>query len=179
MGDVKPANRELLILAAFSRHEAALSWAREQAEREFGPVALASPQFAFKQTAYYAATMGEELRKMFWAFERLFDPARLADVKLKTNDWEQTYAALGRHAQERPLNLDPGYLNLGKLVLASTKDHGHRVYLRDGIYAEVTLQYQRKLGWQVCPWTFPDYRTSEVFEFLTECREYLYQRVRG
>ena len=78
--------------------------------------------------------MGTDLKKQFLAFERLIDPAALADIKRQTNDWEAEYAALGRHAEPRPLNLDPGYITPAKLVLASTKDHAHRIYLRDGIY---------------------------------------------
>ncbi len=178
MADARPPLPELLILAAFSRHDEALRWAKDTAERAWGPIALASPAFPFVQTEYYGPTMGAGLQKVFWAFEQLFDPGRLADIKLQTNAWEQEYAALGKHAEPRPLNLDPGYIDLGKLVLASTKDHAHRVYLNQGIYAEVTLQFQRTTGWQENPWTFPDYRTSEVKAFLTECREYLYRRVR-
>jgi hypothetical protein len=73
---------------------------------------------------------------------------------------------------ERPLNLDPGYITLAKLVLASTKDHAHRIYLSQGIYAEITLNY-RAGSWQPLPWTYPDYRRSDFQEFFTNCREYL------
>ena len=102
-----------------------------------------SDAFDFTETDYYTATMGTGLKKQFVAFERLIDPAALADIKRQTNAWEAEYAALGRHAEPRPLNLDPGYITPAKLVLASTKDHAHRLYLRDGIYAEVTLAYPR------------------------------------
>lgn len=79
---------------------------------------------------------------------------------------------LGRHAESRPLNLDPGYLTPAKLVLASTKDHAHRIYLRDGIFAEVTLVY-RKGKWQPLEWTYPDYRRDDYQQFFTRCRERL------
>jgi hypothetical protein len=72
----------------------------------------------------------------------------------------------------RPLNLDPGYLGLGKLVLASTKDHAHRLYLSRGIYAEVTLNYQDR-GWRHHDWTFPDYRRADYQQFFSQCRDYL------
>ena len=91
-----------------------------------------SDPFDFTETDYYTATMGEGLKKQFLAFERLIDSSELASIKRETNDWEAEYAALGRHAEPRPLNLDPGYLTPAKLVLASTKDHAHRIYLRDG-----------------------------------------------
>ena len=71
-----------------------------------------------------------------------------------------------------PLNLDPGYVTLAKLVLASTKDHAHRIYLADCIYAEVTLSY-RGGAWQPFEWTYPDYRRADFHVFFTRCRELL------
>ena len=122
--------------------------------------------------------MGSPLRKVFFAFERSFDAGNLADVKLQTNQWEQQYAGLGGHAEPRPLNLDPGYLTLGKLVLASTKDHAHRIYLAQGIYAEVTLCY-RHGRWQPHPWTFADYRREDYQQFFSQCREHLHDSQQG
>jgi hypothetical protein len=131
-----------------------------------------SEPFDFTETDYYAATMGSGLKKQFFAFERLVDPGSLADIKCQTNLWEAEYAALGRHVEPRPLNLDPGYITPAKLVLASTKDHAHRLYLRDGIYAEVTLAYRAK-RWQPLEWTYPDFRRDDFQQFFTACREHL------
>ncbi|MEM8680048.1 MAG: DUF4416 family protein, partial [Planctomycetota bacterium] len=72
----------------------------------------------------------------------------------------------------RPLNIDPGYLTLSKLVLASTKNHAHRIYLREGIFAEITLRYQAR-AWQPWDWTYPDYRRVDFGQFFDRCREYL------
>lgn len=167
----------LLLLAAFSRHGEALDWARDRAVAEFGPVAMESPAFDFTETDYYEPTMGSGLRKVFFAFERPVDPARLVEIKLVTNGWEEDYAALGRHGEPRPLNLDPGYLTLGKLVLGSTKDFAHRIYLDRGIYAEVTLFF-RHGRWEHQPWTFADYRRADYQAFFTQCRERLHRRRR-
>ncbi len=175
MGQANSASPVLLILAAFSRHAEALVWAREKTDSMWGPVALASPAFEFSETDYYAATMGAGLRKQFFAFEKLIDPGRLAEIKLQTNAWEQQYAAVAKHAESRPLNLDPGYITLAKLVLASTKDHAHRIYLGQGIYAEITLHF-RHGDWQPTQWTYPDYRRPDFQEFFTACREYLKER---
>ena len=168
----------MLILAAFSRHGAALDWAHARADAEWGPIALASERFQFNQTDYYRSAMGAELLKCFWAFERLIDPASLPAIKRATNDWEAQYAATAGHAEPRPLNLDPGYLTPAKLVLASTKDFAHRLYLADGIYAEITLSF-RHGGWQACQWTFPDYRRAEYQAFFTACRARLLDRGRS
>jgi hypothetical protein len=116
--------------------------------------------------------MGQGLKKQFFAFERLVDPERLASVKRRTNEWEAEYAALGSHSEPRPLNLDPGYITSAKLVLASTKDHAHRLYLGEGIYAELTLSY-RKRAWQPLEWTYPDYRRDDYQRFFSASREWL------
>jgi Domain of unknown function (DUF4416) len=172
MGDIRRPAPVLLIVAATSRHEAALTWARQRCEGHFGKVVLESAPFEFTETDYYTPTMGTELKKQFLAFERLIDAADLAAIKLQTNDWEAEYAALGRHAESRPVNLDPGYITPAKLVLASTKDHAHRIYLRDGIFAEVTLVYRQR-KWQPLEWTYPDYRRDDYQQFFSECREWL------
>src|ERR1700734_1611425 len=110
MGAISPPSPVLLLVAAFSRHEAALDWGQQRVAETHGPIALASPRFAFAETAYYEATMGPGIHKCFWACRDLIDPARLPDLKLQANAWEQEYAQLGRHSEPRPLNLDPGYL---------------------------------------------------------------------
>ena len=170
MGIPLPHSPVLLLLAAFSRHDAALDWARQKATETWGPIALESPRFDFAETHYYNATMGPGLKKVFFAFLRSFDPVALVDIKLATNQWEVEYAAAAGHSEPRPLNLDPGYLTLGKLVLASTKDFAHRIYLSRGIYAEVTLQYKHRC-WQHHEYTFADYRREDYQQFFTQCRE--------
>ena len=172
MGEIHASAPALLIFAASSRHEAALDWARDRSAGAYGRIALSSPAFGFTETDYYTATMGSGLKKQFFAFERLIDPAELAAIKRQTNDWEAQYAALGRHPEPRPLNLDPGYLTAAKLVLASTKDHAHRIYLRDGIFAEVTLTFRQR-KWQRHEWTYPDYRRDDYQRFFVECRDWL------
>jgi hypothetical protein len=172
MGDIHPPTSVLLLIAASSRYDEALAWGLREGEKAFGPVAAVSDAFDFNETNYYAAEMGEGLEKQFWAFAAKIDPGRLAAIKRQTNEWEAEYARLKLHSEPRPLNLDPGYLTLAKLVLASTKDHAHRIYLADGIYAEVTLSYRRG-GWQPFEWTYPDYRRPDYQEFFTCCRELL------
>lgn len=175
MGTIVEPAPVLLILAAFSRHAEALDWARTRAEGAWGPIALASARFEFSETDYYEPTMGPDLRKCFFAFERLVHPADLVDRKIETNGWEAEYAEGSGHAEVRPLNLDPGYLTPAKLVLASTKDHAHRLYLARGIFAEVTLSYKNR-RWRHHDWTFPDYRRSDYQQFFEKCRDYLRRR---
>jgi len=177
MGEPNPHSPALLLLAAFSRYEEALEWAKGRAETAWGPIELTSPVFQFSETEYYASSMGTNLRKIFFAFLQPFDPANLVDVKLLTNSWEEEYAKLGRHPEPRGLNLDPGYITLGKLILASTKDFAHRIYLNRGIYAEVTLYYKHH-RWQHHDYTFADYRREDYQRFFTLCRQALHERTR-
>jgi hypothetical protein len=172
MGNIVSPSPVLLLIAATSGHSTALEWARERSLETHSPLALVSEAFNFTETDYYTATMGAGLKKQFLAFERLVDPAVLAGIKVATNKWEAEYAALRRHPEHRPLNLDPGYITPAKLVLASTKDHAHRIYLGAGIYAEVTLNYRQR-QWQPLEWTYPDYRRADYQAFFTHCRDWL------
>lgn len=175
MGDTLPHSPVLLLVAAFSRYDEALDWGRARCIEAFGPLALESDRFEHNETTYYERQMGTGLRKTFWVFERLIDPAQLVEIKLQTNQWERDYAASAGKPEPRPLNLDPGYLTEAKLVLASTKDRDHRLYLDRGIYAENTLFYRAR-QWQARPWTYPDYQRSDYHLFFTRCRDYLKSR---
>jgi hypothetical protein len=172
MGAIHSVDRVLLLLGAFGRHDAALAWSQVRAATEFGRVALTSPKFEFSETDYYTPTMGAGLKKQFFAFERLIDPGTLATVKRQTNEWEAEYLASNQHSELRPLNLDPGYITPAKLVLATTKDHAHRIYIGEGIYAEVTLSYRAR-RWQPREWTYPDYQREDYQQFFSECRRLL------
>lgn len=178
MGETTSHPPVLLVMAAFSRHDVALDWARERAESDWGPLALSSRRFAFTETEYYERTMGSGLRKTFFAFERLVDASQLADFKLQTNQWELEYAQSAGFSEQRPLNLDPGYLSQAKLVLATTKDRDHRIYIGQGIFAEVTISFRRDRGWCGRDWTYPDYLRADYHEFFNRCRTYLRQRRR-
>jgi len=172
MGDINQPKPAMPIIAVCSRYDEALAWAERQAIEQFGPLDEKSPVFEFTETDYYEASMGAGLKKQFLTFQDPIDPGSLPEIKRMTNAWERQYATDSRHEEPRPLNLDPGYLTLAKLVLASTKDHAHRIYLQDGIYAEVTLNF-RSGGWKFFDWTFPDYRRSDYQEFFSRCRQNL------
>jgi len=166
----------LLVVAAFSRHADALHWARERLEQAYGEAPLISPTFLFNQTAYYQPTMGPELRKQFFVFRDLVQAERLPEIKLRTNELEKELAQTGLYPEPRPVNLDPGFLSLGKFSLATTKDQAHRIYLQDGIFAEVTLHFQGGtfVPW---PWTYADYRQPAIVDFLNEARDFYRQRL--
>jgi hypothetical protein len=165
-------------VAAFSRHLPAIEWAQDRLEHLFGPIGLVSLPFDFVQTSYYEPTMGRGLRKCFLAFQDLVDPDQLAGAKIQTNALEQELGQGRAYTESRPLNLDPGLLSLGKFVLATTKDQAHRIYLRDGIHAEVTLRFEAG-HFEPWPWTYADYRLPSVRAFLDEAREWYRRKLRS
>jgi hypothetical protein len=173
MAEPRPVVPSLLVIAVFGRRADALTRAESRLEEAFGPIALASPTYCFNQTGYYEPSMGPDLRKRLSAFAVPVDPARLSELKQRTNALERELAEA--FSEPRPVNVDPGLLSLGKFVLATTKDQAHRIYLRDGIFAEVTLRYQDG-AFAPWPWTYADYRLPLVREFLGEARR-LYRRV--
>lgn len=175
MGVIRQHRPVMVIVAAFSRYDVALDWVRHSCVAAWGPILRESPEFSFEETTFYQETMGDQLRKVLFAFQRLADPADLPDWKHLTNQWEQEFAETHDYPEPRPLNLDPGYLSEAKLILASTKDRDHRIYLRRGIFAENTLFYQSR-QWRTRPWTYPDYQRADYQEFLTECRADLRQK---
>ena len=165
------------ICAVISRYPSARDWAITALQQAWGKIAHQTPPLPFPAGGFYEAEMGTELVKTLVAFEDLCDPTGLADWKLQSNCWEQQYGQASNHPEARPLNLDPGYVTQAKLILATTKDRDHRVYLRDGIFAEVTINYVGK-QWVHHRWTYPDYRTAEVARFAGQCREQIRHHVR-
>jgi hypothetical protein len=139
---------------------------------QFGAVDLRSDVFPFDFTPYYNDEMGAPLFRQFLAFEQLIDPTTLPDIKRWTNEIECAvpFATVREGQLHRRINLDPGYVTAAKLVLATTKDHAHRLYLRDGIFAEITLTFRGK-SFQPMEWTYPDYRTAEYIAFFNAVRK--------
>lgn len=176
MGECAPVRSVLRLAAITYGHADSLEWATVTLAREWGDIALRSPIFEFNQTAYYEDEMGPQLKKQILAFVRPMDPAELPGDKLQTNVWEQEWARQSVLGVRRPVNIDPGYLTEAKFVLASTKDRDHRVYLRDGIFAEITLYYHQR-AWRSSRWTYPDYQQPDSLAFLTSCRDYLRRRL--
>lgn len=167
-----PPPPALMLVAVFSRHDAALEWAEVKLVERWGRVGLRSKRFDHCETNYYEAEMGAGLKKQFFIFEGGFDPQRLPGCKLQSNALEAELAESRTYSELRPVNIDPGYLTLTKLVLASAKDRAHRLYMADGIYAEECLYYLDH-RWQARPWTYPDYQRADFQAFFTEAREFL------
>lgn len=169
MGIEQPFNR-VKLFCGFIYHDAGLyDEVRRRMESIYSPVDTESPVFDFDKTDYYDREMGTPLYKRFIAFEELIDPMRLPEIKLLTNDIEIEMAVEGN----RRINLDPGYLSDANVILATTKNHYHRVPLSKGIYAHIEYVLKRKKPVPM-EWTYPDFQTAQYMEFF----EKLYQLYR-
>ena len=169
-----PHEDTCLITGMISAFPALFDRAEEALTKRFGRISRGSEVMPFDFTDYYAPQMGENLLRKFVAFERPFEPSQLAAAKLWTNDLEAQLAQ-GEFSVTRPINLDPGYVTPAKLVLATTKDYPHRIYIGGGIYAEVTLTFVDK-AFRPNDWTYPDYRTKPYHEFFEAARKDLLRR---
>lgn len=173
MGALKAVRPVKLICGIIADAPQRLDRAVATLESAISPIDITSDTWPFVWTDYYTAEMGPSLWRRFVAFSGLAEPQRLIELKHRTNRLEAELAVeYGRATDRRPVNLDPGYVGEPKLVLASTKDHSHRLYLGDGIYGEVTLRYHQQ-GWQSWPWTYPDYAGPTYHPFLTAVRDRL------
>ncbi|MDZ7268273.1 MAG: DUF4416 family protein [candidate division KSB1 bacterium] len=174
MGLVKPPAPAALFLAvlyapAYSDQEIV-----QLTQERCGSLLLQSPAFAFTFSDYYRAEMGPDLRKVFLLFDCLIDPADLPEWKHRAISWEQQHCVAGK----RRINFDPGYLDPAKLVLATTKNFAHRIYLGRGIYADVEL-YVRDGAFQTNPWTYPDYKHPQHLEFFGAARRKYFERLKA
>jgi len=160
-----------LVIGCFTRDKDILGEAARKLSASFGPPDVISRWLPFEHTDYYNSEMGSPLFRRLLAFRDLIQQDALADVKLFTNDLEGRFLIRGK----RLVNIDPGYLLAERLVLATGKNYVHRIYLRAGIYADLTLIYQ-KGRFHPLDWTYPDYAGDAIGAFLETVRErYLYQ----
>jgi hypothetical protein len=168
MGAIRPPLPVKLVMPMIGADAALVAAVEGALTAEWGAIDYRSASVPFTYTDYYAREFGPHLWRRFVSFERLIDPGELAGIKRLSNEIEQRWAEAGR----RRINLDPGYLTQARLVLATTKDQAHRIYIGQGIYAEVTLIY-RGGAFTPLPWTYPDYRSPAYLAILGEIRAIL------
>jgi hypothetical protein len=162
MPPVGPSGPARLVVGLLWSVPGDLALARARLAARHGAPAIEGGPWPFEATDYYAAEMGSGLQRSFFAFAGEFARERLVEEKRAALELEAEAAA-------RPLNVDPGYLTRASLVLASTKDRAHRVYLGSGVFGEVTLLYERG-AFRPLPWTYPDFRSERYLAFLAEVR---------
>jgi hypothetical protein len=175
---LRPPQPVKLIVGMLSRVETLFAAAEERMQQLWGAIDVASAVMPFNQTTYYEKEMGPELLRKFLSFAGLIDPGDLAGIKHQSNSLE---LELGDSAEgkalnvARPINLDPGYIDPSKLVLATTKNYSHRIYIGQSMYAEATLHYHQG-RWQAWPFTYPDYASGVYDPFLNQARRRLMEQ---
>jgi len=175
MGKVEKPLPVKLIIGMISQNIDLFGEVTQILVEKFGPVDLKSNVFNFDKTDYYEEEMGINLKRQFLSFQRLIEPRDIVGIKFFTNGLEEKFS-LSSDKPSRLINLDPGYIDCTKLVLASTKDSPNRIYLQEGIYGEITLYFSQGT-FKFRSWTFPDYRTREYIEVFNEIRKlYIGQR---
>jgi hypothetical protein len=176
MAEIKQVKPVKYFVGVIMRDEACYEKALQILVDKYGPVDLVSDLIPFDFTDYYFPEMGEKLYRRFIAFENLRDPADLPDMKIFTNQLEEELAERTEDELHRCVNLDPGYIEVGKMLLATTKNYIHRIYLRDGIFAEITLRW-KKGSFQPLEFTYVDYKSSFYISYFNKLREMYRQQL--
>ncbi len=168
MGTIRQTTPVKLFVGVLVSHHKLISEIEARLAGAFGTIDHRSPVIPFDFTNYYEAEMGDIIDRVFFSFEGLIEPDRLSEIKRQTNNMEDELAPL-LQSFKRPVNLDPGYIEQAKVILASTKNFYHRIHLGRGIFGEVTMHFKNNT-FQFFPWTYPDYQSKEYQEFFLKIR---------
>lgn len=177
MWTLKKPTPAKLIIGILAANQECLSAALDALITRFGKLDLVSDVWPFDQTDYYKDETGDNILRQFVSAERLISPGKLARIKHRTNKIERKLADKLAIGLSRPVNLDPGYIEPSKLILATTKNYSHRIYIGRKMYAEVTLIFH-KHKWQPMPYTYPDYKQQCYHDFFDKVRTRLLQQLK-
>lgn len=165
MGSIKKQPKVKLVIGFIFNEEWFYTKTKAILEKTFGKVDFESQTIDFTYTSYYEKEFGKGLKRKFISFKKLIPPEKLASIKILSNNIEKRLTL----KNNRQINIDPGYLDMAKLVLATTKDFMHRIYLNCGIFAEITLFFQAG-SFRNWSWTYPDYQSKEYIGIFNEIR---------
>lgn len=173
MGLLKEPVPVKFVVAVTHKNDTLLEKTKKALEFQYGMIDLESPPFAFDHTQYYEKEMGPNLMKQLFSFQKLDKREKLIEIRLFSLQLEKKFSKGNR----RQVNIDPGYLELSKLVVSSTKNFDHRIYLGQGVYGDVQLRY-RKGEFVTNEWTYPDYCSQVVLDFLLDVRDNYFETLK-
>ncbi|MFN4227119.1 MAG: DUF4416 family protein [Candidatus Ratteibacteria bacterium] len=173
MGKIKSAPFAKIFCGLIYQQENILEEARKMLIEKWGKIDIEEGPFSFNFTDYYEDEMGKNLKRKFISFQNLYLPENVYEWKIYTNKIEEIFSEQGK----RKINIDPGYIDSSKVILLSTKDYYHRIYIGKGIFAELTLYYS-KGKYNFLNWTYPDYKTENYINFFLKMREKYRQQVK-
>ncbi|MCX5781984.1 MAG: DUF4416 family protein [Elusimicrobia bacterium] len=172
MAEIKKPESVKLFVGLISGSKEKFFEVEKLLQKKYGKIDFESETISFDFTEYYKEEMGGNLFRKWVSFEKLIGPEELSNIKTQTNSIENKFTVSGK----RCINIDPGYLALSKIVLASTKDFSHRIYLSKGIFAEITLNYKQK-QFVPLPWTYPDYTSETSTRFFSNVRSKYHSQI--
>jgi len=180
MGEIHSPLPVKLFVGMLSPDPALFADCADKLSRQYGPLEYQSQPMPWDKTDYYREEMGDGILRKFLFFAGTIDPGKLPGIKHFTNSLEQAFAVPDRLARRRRINLDPGYLTEAKVVLATTKDYAHRLYIGENMYAEVTLRYDGKeRSFTPHEFTYPDFRSREYLTLFNRVRQKLREELHG
>jgi len=166
MSRLKNPDPAKLVVGCIMNNKADIERLFPMLESLFGAVDMISPWLGFAYTDYYYKEMGSPLYRKVFVFKPLIAQNELAMIKEQTNGIEDEFVTDGNRA----VNIDPGYLVSSRFILATGKEYSHRIYIGRKIYADLTLMYSKKHGFQTLAWTYPDYASKTMISFLSKVR---------
>jgi hypothetical protein len=178
MWNLKEPNPVKLVIGVLAANYQCLHSATDMLTDKLGNADFTSDVWPFDKTDYYKDQTGLRILRQFLSIEKLIDPGKLAKIKLRTNKLEQKLAKTLNLPVPRPVNLDPGIIEPSKLVLATTKNYSHRIYIGRKMYAEVTLIFD-KGQWRPLDHTYPDYQQQCYFDFFEKVRVRLLEQLKS
>ena len=178
MWELKDPKPVKLIIGVLAANHKCLHAAIEAINAKLDRIDLISEIWPFDQTDYYQDQTGPNILRQFVSIEKLIDPGSLVEIKHKTNKLEQKLAAKLTLELPRPVNLDPGIIEPSKLILATTKNYSHRIYIGQKMFAEVTLIFD-KGHWRDFDYTYPDYRQKRYHDFFDKVRTQLVEQLKS
>ena len=174
MSKVLKQSKAVLVIAFMYRDLEIYNLALKDAIENFNSIKIISEEYLFSHSAYYKEEMGENLKKRFLVFKDLIERDYISEVKKITDKIEKKYLD---EKGGRKINIDPAILTLENFILATNKNFTHRIYLKDGVFADLTLIYKKKKGYSELDWTYADYSSEETKSFLNNVRDLFYNRL--
>jgi len=174
MGQIKKNLPAKLIISIFTQKDNLFETIEKMLSKKFGPIDFRSQIIDFSHTKYYEKEFGANLKRRFVSFQKLINPENIWKIKIITNKLEEKFAKNNK----RQFNLDPGIITQSNLILASTKNYSHRIYIKKGIYQEITLIFKDK-AFQALPWSYPDYQSKECIDIFIKIREILNSQIKS